>query len=126
MDELLTKLGKELVNSPFLSVMILDAENRIVWHNEKFAKDIGKGDNLAGMKCYEALGSPSAHDNCPLELSLKEGKRVRGYLDFGNHNFFYLTIPLDAAHAAKVHVFLPKQADNKSVVEPLTKASEEK
>lgn len=30
-------------------------------------------------------------------------------LDQGDVNFLYMTIPLDEEHAAKVHVFLPKQ-----------------
>lgn len=114
MEKLLARLGQELVNSPFLSVMILDDDNKIVWHNPRFAQDFEQGDNLVGKKCYEVTGSAKIHSNCPLELSLKEGKRVKGYLDFGSHNFFYLTIPLDAKHAAKVHVFLPKTAANKS------------
>ncbi len=114
MDALLTKLGKEMVESPFLSVMILDDDNTIVWHNERFAKDFNQGDNLVGKKCYNVTGSDKMHLNCPLELSLRENKRVKGYIDFGNINFLYLTVPLDEKHAAKIHVFLPKEPDNKS------------
>jgi hypothetical protein len=112
MEELLLKLGKELVNSPYLSVMIVDDDNNIVWHNERFAKDFLQGDNLVGKKCYHVTGSNSIHDDCPLALSVNEQKRVKGYLDFSSQNFFFLTVPLDAKHAAKVHVFLPKQPDN--------------
>jgi len=112
MKELLDKLGKELVNSPFLSVMILDNDNNIVWHNERFAKDFLQGDNLVGKKCYNVTGSHTVHDDCPLALSKNEQKRVKGYLDFSSRNFFYLTVPLDATHAAKVHIYLPKEPDN--------------
>lgn len=112
MEKLFEKLGLELVNSPFLSIMILDDDNNIVWHNERFAKDFDQGDNLVGKKCYHVTGSEGIHSNCPLELSMKENKRVKGYLDFGDANFFYMTVPLDEKHAAKIHVFLPKQPDN--------------
>ncbi len=118
MDELLSKLGRELVNSPFLSVMILDDDNNIVWHNQRFAQDFEQGDDLVGKKCYEVTGNPTVHPNCPLELSLKENKRVKGYLAFDEVNFFYLTVPLDDKHSAKIHVFLPKQPDNKKEVKP--------
>jgi c-di-AMP phosphodiesterase-like protein len=112
MQELLNKLGKELVNSPFLSMMILDEDNNIVWHNQRFAQDFEQGDSLVGKKCYQVLGSETTHPNCPLELSLKESKRVKGYIDFGDSNFLYLTVPLDEQHSAKIHIFLPKQPDN--------------
>jgi len=113
MDELLVKLGKELVNSPYLCIMILDDENNIVWHNPRFAKDFDMGDNLVGKKCYNVTGSENIHPNCPLEISMKENKRVKGFQSFGDINFFYLTVPLDEKHAAKIHVFLPKEPDNK-------------
>ncbi|MBM4399070.1 MAG: hypothetical protein FJ041_01895 [Candidatus Cloacimonetes bacterium] len=113
MEKLLAKLGKELVESPFLSVMILDNDNNIVWHNRRFAQDFNQGDNLVGRKCFNVTGSETTHSNCPLEISRREQKRVKGFLDFGSTNFFYLTVPLDDIHSAKVHVFIPKQADNK-------------
>ncbi len=112
MQELLTKLGNELVNSPFLSLMILDRDSRIVWHNQRFAQDFYLGDDLVGKKCYNVTGSAKEHPGCPLQASLNEGKRIKGYLDFGSSNFFYLTIPLDESHAAKLHIFLPKEPDN--------------
>jgi len=115
MEELLNKLGKELVFSPYLSAMILDRDNNIVWHNQRFADDFKLGDNLVGMNCYHVTGSQDKHDNCPLDTSLTTGKRVKGYLDYGTNNFFYLTVPLDDNHAAKIHVFLPKQPDNREV-----------
>jgi hypothetical protein len=114
MEELFSKLGRELVNSPFLSVMILDDDNNIVWHNERFPKDFDLGDNLVGQKCYYVTGSEGIHDNCPLAVSLNAKKRLKGFIDFGDKNFFYMTVPLDAKHAAKIHVFLPKEPDNKT------------
>jgi transcriptional regulator with PAS, ATPase and Fis domain len=114
MEKLLAILGQELVNSPFLSVMILDNENNIVWHNPRFAQDFNQGENLVGKKCFNVTGSDAKHNNCPLDICITENKRVKGYLDFGSHNFFYLTVPLDEKHSAKVHVFLPKEPDNKT------------
>ena len=112
MEQLLAKLGAELVNSPFLSMMILDDEYNIVWHNQRFARDFELGDDLVGMKCYNVTGSDGIHSNCPLELCRTENKRVKGFLDFGDCNFFYITVPLDEKHSAKIHLFLPKQPDN--------------
>ena len=117
MENLLVKLGKELVKSPFLSVMILNKNNEIVWHNERFAKDFDQGPDLVGKRCFEVLGSETTHANCPLEESLNKGKRMKGFLDFGGQNFYFLTVPLDQNHAAKIHVFLPKEPDNKMVSE---------
>jgi hypothetical protein len=112
MDKLMEKLGKELVNSPFLSVMILNTKNEIVWHNKRFAQDFNLGDNLVGKKCFEVLGSATPHLNCPLAESLNNDKRMKGFLDFGEQNFFFITVPLDKEHAAKIHIFLPKEPDN--------------
>lgn len=114
MEKLLATLGQELVNSPYLSVMILDRDNNIVWHNQRFAKDFNQGDNLIGKKCYNVTGSDGKHNNCPLDKSLNENKRMKGYMDFGGSNFLFLTVPLDENHSAKVHMFLPKEPDNKT------------
>lgn len=44
--------------------------------------------------------------------SIQENKRIKGFLDLDNCNFFFLTIPLSDDFAANFHVFLPKIADN--------------
>ncbi|HPT71982.1 MAG TPA: hypothetical protein PLE74_06845 [Candidatus Cloacimonadota bacterium] len=117
MDKLIEKLGKEMVSSPFLSIMILNTKNEIVWHNKRFAKDFKHGPNLIGMKCFNVIGSDTPHVDCPLAESLNHDKRMKGFLDFGEQNFFFLTVPLDKEHAAKIHVFLPKEPDNMMVGE---------
>jgi hypothetical protein len=117
MDKLLEKLGKELVKSPFLSIMILNRKNEIVWHNERFARDFNQGSNLVGQKCFHVIGSETIHLDCPLAESLNHDKRMKGFLDFGEQNFFFLTVPLDKDHAAKIHVYLPKEPDNVMVAE---------
>ncbi len=116
MEELLSKLGKELVDNPFLSMMILDENYNIVWHNASFSRDFDLGDNLVGKKCFEVTGSPTIHANCPLQKSLKEHKRIKGFLDFGDVNFLYFTVPLDEKHAAKIHIFLPKEPNNQEEI----------
>jgi hypothetical protein len=117
MDKLLEKLGKELLDSPFLSMMILNSTNEIVWHNQRFAKDFDQGDNLVGKKCFQVLGQETPHMDCPLAESLNNDKRMKGFLDFGEQNFFFITVPLDKEHAAKIHIFLPKEPDNMMVGE---------
>ncbi len=117
MVDLLGKLGMEIVNSPFLSIMILNRDNEIVWHNERFARDFDLGADLVGKKCYHVTGNESVHAFCPLDESINYGKRMKGFLDFGDTNFYFFTVPLDENHAAKIHVFLPKEPDNKMVSE---------
>lgn len=111
-EKMLDKLGSELVHSPFLSVIIVNRQYRVLWSNQRFADEMNGGQSVAGRRCFEALGSDKAHKDCPLQKSLREGKRMKGFLDFGDRNFLFLTIPLDEDHAAKVHIFLPKEADN--------------
>jgi hypothetical protein len=117
LDQLRTQLGQELVDSPFLSVMILATDYHIVWHNDRFAQDFGaQPGSLVGRTCHSVLQSETPHDGCPLLVSLLEGKRCQGWLDFGDRLFFYLTVPLDAQHAAKVHVFLPRETGISNVL----------
>ncbi|MGI6359080.1 MAG: hypothetical protein ACOX2K_10405 [Bacillota bacterium] len=109
MEALLEKLGHELVNSPYLSVMILNRKYQIIWHNQRFADEMNEGKSLVGMPCFQAVGSQKVHANCPTQQSIETGKSSMACLDQGDVNFLYMTIPLDEEHAAKVHVFLPKQ-----------------
>lgn len=113
---LLQTLGQELVNSPFLSIMILNERYEIVWHNHRFAEEMSEGKDVTGRHCFEVAGSEGIHDNCPLMLALKDKKRVNGFLDFGDVNFYYLTVPVGDNLAAKIHVFLPKEPDNQRVI----------
>lgn len=112
-EAMLAKLGGELINSPFLSVMIVNRKYQIVWRNRRFAEEFGRDGVLDNnMTCFQTIGSEKVHEDCPLQKSLRTGKCIKGFLDFGDRNFLFLTVPLDGEHAAKVHIFLPKEADN--------------
>jgi len=111
-NKILASFQEAILNSPFLSIMIVDKDLNIVWHNNAFAKNFDKGDNLVGMKCYEVTGSKKQHEWCPTQISLHKRKYTKGFYDFGDKNFFVLTLPLANKHVAKLHAFLPKQVDN--------------
>lgn len=113
MEVMLGKLGRELVNSPYLAVMISNRKYQIVWHNQKFADEFNQGSTISGVTCFQAVGSEKVHDGCPLQQTIRTGKGIMEFLDAGESNFLYMTIPLDEEHAAKVHMFLPKEAANK-------------
>ena len=34
LEKMLDKLGQELINSPFLSIMIVNKKYQVVWHNQ--------------------------------------------------------------------------------------------
>lgn len=108
-EAMLGKLGRALVDSPYLSVMIVNKKYQIVWHNQRYADELNSGQDLTGTACFQSVGSKEVHAECPLQKSIKSGECSKGFLDFGEQNFLYLTIPLDEEHAAKVHIFLPKQ-----------------
>ena len=110
-DEMLSKLGSELVNSPFLSVMVVNKKYQIVWHNQRFAEEFAQEQQILGQTCFQAIGSPQVHEDCPLQDSIKTQTSHKEFLDFGQQYFLYMTIPLDEEHAAKVHIFLPKDAN---------------
>jgi hypothetical protein len=117
-EELLGKLGRELVNSPFLSVMIVNRKYEVVWHNQRFADEFNGGMPIEKNRCFQAAGFGKVHDDCPLQKSIRVCKSIRGFLDFGDRNFLFLTIPLDGEHAAKVHIFLPKEPDGMTEEQP--------
>lgn len=106
------KLGQELVNSPFLAVMIVNRKYQVVWHNQKFADDFNQGQPIADKSpCFQAGGFGQVHADCPLQESIRTGKSNMACIDAGESNFFYMCIPLDEEHAAKVHIFLPKATE---------------
>lgn len=108
-SNMLEKLGSELVNSPYFSVMVVNKKYQIVWHNQRYAEELNNGKSLVGTPCFQSVGSKVVHAECPLHISIITGDSSKGFLDFGEQNFLYITIPLDEEHAAKVHIFLPKQ-----------------
>lgn len=109
---LLKHLGTQIVNSPYLSVMIVNRKYQIVWHNQRFADEFNGGKPIENKFCYQSSGSAAAHDGCPAQKSIQTGKTISGYMDFGDRNFFFITVPLDGELAAEVHVSLTKEADN--------------
>lgn len=111
-EEMLSTLGRELIGSPYLSVMIVNRKYQIVWHNQRFADEFNGGNRVERGTCFHTIGSDKVHADCPLQKSLRNKTAIKGFLDFGDRNFLFLTIPLDEEHAAKVHIFLPKQPDN--------------
>lgn len=117
-EELLGKLGEKLVHSPYLSVMIINKKYEVVWHNQRFADEFNGGEPVEKQFCFQAAGFGKVHEDCPLQKSIQTGKCCKGFLDFGDRNFLFLTISLDSEHAAKVHIFLPKDADN-AIVESM-------
>lgn len=103
------KLGKGLVNSPFLSVMIVNRKYQVVWHNQRFAEEFNHGADRTGVPCFQAAGFDKIHADCPLQKSIKESEPNMGNIESEDSTFFYMCIPLDAEHAAKVYVFLPRK-----------------
>lgn len=105
----LETLGNELVHSPFLSITIVNRKYQIVWSNQKFADEFTQGQPIDSGLCFEVVGSDKVHKDCPVQASRIEKVRIKGIYDFGDCDFFFLTIPLDDDHAAKVHLYLPKE-----------------
>ena len=79
---------------------------------ETIAKNFDRGHNLISMRCYEVTGSKKQHQLCPAQNSLRKGKYTEGYYDFGDENFFVLTLPLANKYVVKPHAFFPKQFDS--------------
>ncbi len=109
LESLQERLGWELVNSQFLSVMIVNRKHQVVWHNQKFADEFNQGQPVdSTTPCFQAAGFGQIHADCPLQESIRTGKSSMACVDAGDSNFLYISIPLDEEHAAKVHIFLPK------------------
>jgi hypothetical protein len=109
--EILERFKEAFLNSPHVAVMIVDKGLNVIWHNPTYAQEF-KQDTFVGKKCYEVLGAPAQHKSCPTQASLHRGKYTKGFFDFGDKNFFVLTIPLGNGLAAKIHTYLPKTAEN--------------
>lgn len=111
LEKMMEKLGQEIISSPFLSIMIVNKKYQVVWHNQRFADEFNNGDKISERTCFQAIGSEKVHEDCPLQKTLRQGMNIKGFLDFGDKNFLFLTIPIDEEHAAKIHIFLPKEPD---------------
>jgi hypothetical protein len=71
LEALQEKLGKELVNSPFLSVMIVNRQFEVVWHNQRFADEFNQGGESTGVPCFQAAGFGEVHANCRCRGALR-------------------------------------------------------
>jgi c-di-AMP phosphodiesterase-like protein len=111
-SDVLDQFRDSLLNSPHVAIMVVDKGLNIVWHNQAFAHEFQKGDDLVSKKCHKVLGSEAQHKGCPTQASLYHGKYTKSFFDFGDKNFFALTIPLGNGLAAKIHTYLPKTAEN--------------
>jgi hypothetical protein len=105
---LVSHLGKSILDSPHLAVMILDKSMTIVWHNRSFKKEFKQAGTIVGKKCFEVTAAGKPHTGCPLKRSKVTKKQIKGCLDFGHKLFFFISIPLGDGYAAKVHTYLPK------------------
>ncbi|HBE73674.1 MAG TPA: hypothetical protein DDW31_06280 [candidate division Zixibacteria bacterium] len=114
-DSLVAKLKDSLLESPHLAVMILSRNLDIVWHNSRFGEEFASQMPVLGKKCHSVNGSDAPHRGCPLRASFDRSKHVKGFFDFGDRNFFFISIPLGEGYAAKVHTFLPKEPIDETV-----------
>jgi hypothetical protein len=119
-DSLVFKLKDAILDSPHLAAMILDRKLDIVWHNPQFGREFQDQQPIVGKKCFRVTGSDTPHRNCPLRASFDCGKHTKGFFDFGDRNFVFVTIPLGDGYAAKIHTYLDKGAEGR--VEELSAA----
>ena len=76
--------GSELLEALPVAVYTTDAEGRITFFNQAAAKlwghrpELGSDQWCGSWRLYWPDGRPLPHDQCPMALTLKEGKPVRG------------------------------------------------
>ena len=90
------QLGSLLQNERVLEAMpdgvvLLDADNTIIWANERFREWTGR-DNPTGMNFYSALGSPEilGPDYCPFHTVLATGQPSGSTLRTAENSFFHV------------------------------------
>src|ERR1700758_4172801 len=77
-------LGTELLDALPVAVYMTDAEGRITYYNEAAAElwghrpELGSSRWCGSWKIYTPDGRTLPHDQCPMALTLKEGRPVRG------------------------------------------------
>ncbi len=96
------RLGRLLQNERILEgmpdgVVLLDAENTVLWANDRFRSWAGKQD-VIGENFYQALSSPEnlGPDYCPFHTALASRKPSGSTLRSGENHYFQV-------HAAPVH-----------------------
>jgi PAS domain S-box-containing protein len=76
--------GLELLDALPVAVYMTDAEGRITYYNEAAAElwghrpELGSSQWCGSWKIYWPDGRPLPHDQCPMAVTLKEGRPVRG------------------------------------------------
>jgi PAS domain S-box-containing protein len=76
--------GVELLESLPVAVYVTDAEGRITYFNGAAAElwgvspRIGEDRWCGSWRLYQLDGRPMAHDDCPMAVTLREGRPVRG------------------------------------------------
>lgn len=77
-------LGTELLDTLPVAVYTTDAEGNITYYNEAAAQmwghrpQLGSSKWCGSWKLYWPDGRPLPHDQCPMAITLKEGRAVRG------------------------------------------------
>lgn len=75
---------KELLNALPAAVYTTDAAERITFFNEAAAEllghrpELGKSEWCGSWRLYWPDGTPMRHDECPMAVTLREGRSVRG------------------------------------------------
>ncbi len=76
--------GAELLEALPVAVYMTDAQGRITYFNQAAADlwghrpELGSDQWCGSWRLYWPDGRPMAHDQCPMALTLKEGRAVRG------------------------------------------------
>jgi PAS domain S-box-containing protein len=76
---------RELINALPAAIYTIDAEGRITMFNEAAVKFSGRVPQLGtdswcvSWKLFWPDGTPLPHDQCPMAMTLKQGRPVRGY-----------------------------------------------
>jgi PAS domain S-box-containing protein len=77
-------LGIDLLDALPVAVYMTDAEGRITYYNEAAAElwgqrpTLGSSEWCGSWKIFWPDGRPLPHDQCPMAVTLKEGRPVRG------------------------------------------------
>ena len=82
-------------------VVLLDSENKIIWHNQCFEKWCDR-DDLIGSNFYNVLSGPEilGPDFCPLHTALSTGKASHSTLRTADNRYFHIhAAPTSTEHA---------------------------